>query len=182
MILGIGTDLANIDLFAAEDYDVIVTVGFAIGQATAEAAATYPDIDFIGVDQFQAEPVDNVAGLIFNEDKAGFAAGALVSLGAALGGTLGSMRRAATLPPAESMRPPAPPLYRRTRLSTSRIAAWLDQPTRIILRQIVRWPGRIKPGTVIDEALTSVDFLPTVLDLMGLELPPERTGESLIRR
>jgi putative ABC transport system permease protein len=40
------------------------------------------------------------------------------------------------------MRPPAPPLYRRTQLSRSRFAAWLDQPTRIILRQITRWPGR----------------------------------------
>jgi basic membrane protein A len=72
--------LANIDLFAEENYDVIVTVGFALGEATLEAAANYPDIDFIGVDQFQAEPVDNVAGLIFSEDKAGFAAGALAAL------------------------------------------------------------------------------------------------------
>ena len=44
---------ANIALFAEDGYDVIVTVGFAMGEATAEAAATYPDIDFIGVDQFQ---------------------------------------------------------------------------------------------------------------------------------
>jgi putative ABC transport system permease protein len=80
--------------------------------------------------------------LIFVPKPSSFAAGAMVSLGAALAGTLGSMRRAASLPPAEAMRPPSPPLYRRTRLSTSRIAAWLDQPTRIILRQIVRWPGR----------------------------------------
>ncbi len=80
--------------------------------------------------------------LIFEPKPSSFAAGALVSLGAALTGTLGSMHRAAALPPAEAMRPPSPPLYRRTRLSTSRLAAWLDQPTRIILRQIVRWPGR----------------------------------------
>jgi len=72
--------LANIDLFAEQDYDIIVTVGFALGEATLEAAANYPEIDFIGVDQFQAEPVDNVAGLIFAEDKAGFAAGALAAL------------------------------------------------------------------------------------------------------
>ncbi len=72
--------LANIDLFGEQNYDVIVTVGFALGEATLEAAAKYPDIDFIGVDQFQAEPVDNVSGLIFAEDKAGFAAGALAAL------------------------------------------------------------------------------------------------------
>jgi putative ABC transport system permease protein len=80
--------------------------------------------------------------LIYAPQPSTFAIGALVSLGAALAGTFGSLRRAAMLPPAETMRPPAPTLYRRTRLSTSRIATWLDQPTRIILRQIVRWPGR----------------------------------------
>lgn len=71
---------ANIALFADQGYDVIITVGFALGQATAEAAATYPDIDFIGVDQFQAEALPNVAGLIFPEDKAGFLAGALAGM------------------------------------------------------------------------------------------------------
>ncbi|MAT97718.1 MAG: BMP family ABC transporter substrate-binding protein [Anaerolineaceae bacterium] len=71
---------ANIALFADAGYDVIVTVGFALGEATLEAAATYPDINFVGVDQFQGEAVDNVAGLIFNEDKAGFLAGALAGL------------------------------------------------------------------------------------------------------
>jgi basic membrane protein A len=71
---------ANIGLFADAGYDVIVTVGFALGEATLEAAATYPDIDFIGVDQFQGEAVANVAGLIFSEDKAGFLAGALAGM------------------------------------------------------------------------------------------------------
>lgn len=71
---------ANIGLFADAGYDVIVTVGFALGEATLEAAATYPDIDFIGVDQFQGEAVANVTGLMFNEDKAGFLAGALAGM------------------------------------------------------------------------------------------------------
>jgi basic membrane protein A len=69
----------NIALFADQGYDVIVTVGFALGQATTEAAAQYPDVKFIGVDQFQAEAIPNVAGLIFSEDKAGFLAGALAA-------------------------------------------------------------------------------------------------------
>jgi basic membrane protein A len=71
---------ANIGLFADAGYDVIVTVGFALGEATLEAATTYPDINFVGVDQFQGEAVSNVAGLIFTEDKAGFLAGALAGL------------------------------------------------------------------------------------------------------
>ena len=41
---------ANIALFADQGYDIIVTVGFAMGEATIEAAGTYPDINFIGVD------------------------------------------------------------------------------------------------------------------------------------
>jgi basic membrane protein A len=72
--------MANIQLFADKGYDVIVTVGFALGAATIEAAAMYPEIDFIGVDQFQAETVDNVAGLIFAEDKSGFLAGVLAGM------------------------------------------------------------------------------------------------------
>ncbi|MGH2536212.1 MAG: BMP family ABC transporter substrate-binding protein [Candidatus Promineifilaceae bacterium] len=75
------TDYAtNIAQFADQNYDVIVTVGFALGEATLAAAAEYPEINFIGVDQFQATPVDNVAGLIFPEDKSGFLAGALAGM------------------------------------------------------------------------------------------------------
>lgn len=70
----------NIGLFADNGYDVIVTVGFALGQATLEAAAMYPDVHFIGVDQFQVETVASVAGLIFPEDRAGFLAGALAGM------------------------------------------------------------------------------------------------------
>ncbi len=80
--------------------------------------------------------------LFLHADPAVFGLGALVSLAAALAGTLGAVRRAALLPPAEAMRPPTPPVYRRGRLSASRPARWLDQPTRIVLRQIARWPGR----------------------------------------
>lgn len=70
---------ANIQLFADKDYDVIVTVGFALGEATLAEAANYPNINFIGVDQFQAEEVANVSGLIFPEANAGFMAGALAA-------------------------------------------------------------------------------------------------------
>jgi basic membrane protein A and related proteins len=72
--------MANIQLFADKGYDVIVTVGFALGAATIEAADMYPEIQFIGVDQFQAEAIDNVAGLIFAEDKSGFLAGVLAGM------------------------------------------------------------------------------------------------------
>lgn len=71
---------ANIGSFIDQDYDVVVTVGFALGEATAVAAGENPETYFIGVDQFQGEELENVAGLIFPEDQAGFLAGALAGL------------------------------------------------------------------------------------------------------
>lgn len=70
----------NIAAFGDLHYDVIVTVGYTLRDATIAAAATYPDTDFIGVDQYQAEPVDGVAGLNFPEDQAGFLVGALAAM------------------------------------------------------------------------------------------------------
>jgi len=70
----------NIAAFGDMKYDVIVTIGFDSAEATVEAAATYPDTDFIGVDQDQTEKVEGVAGLVFPEDQAGFLAGALAAL------------------------------------------------------------------------------------------------------
>jgi basic membrane protein A len=69
----------NIGQFISEGYDVVVTVGFALGEATVKAATDNPDIKFIGVDQFQAEELPNLAGLIFDEDKAGYLAGVLAA-------------------------------------------------------------------------------------------------------
>lgn len=76
------TDYAdNIAEFAEDGYNVIITVGFALTGATVEAANQYPDISFIGVDQFYA-PGDapaNVAGLVFHEDQSGYLAGVLAA-------------------------------------------------------------------------------------------------------
>ena len=69
----------NIAEFAENDYNIIVTVGFALGPATLEAAALYPDVLFIGVDQFQGEALDNVVGRVFHGDQAGYLAGVLAA-------------------------------------------------------------------------------------------------------
>jgi basic membrane protein A len=89
---------ANISLFAEAGYDIIVTVGFALGEATAEAAGTYPDIDFIGVDQFQGEAIPNMTGLVFNEDKAGYLAGVLAA-SLTQSGTIASVLGTDLVPP-----------------------------------------------------------------------------------
>ncbi|MBW1803160.1 MAG: BMP family ABC transporter substrate-binding protein [Deltaproteobacteria bacterium] len=72
--------MANIALFVKNGYDVIVTVGYGLSEATIRAAKKYPNVKFIGVDQFQTTPLKNVAGLIFHEIKAGFLAGALAAM------------------------------------------------------------------------------------------------------
>ncbi len=67
----------NLALFADKGYNVIVTVGWLMGDVTAAAAVLYPNINFIGVDQFNGSSAKNYTGLIFDEDKAGFLAGYL---------------------------------------------------------------------------------------------------------
>ncbi len=72
--------LNNIGQFTAKAYDVIVTVGFLMGEASIEAAKANPTTNFVGVDQFQGEAIPNLTGLVFPEDKAGYAAGYLAGL------------------------------------------------------------------------------------------------------
>ncbi|HRX80270.1 MAG TPA: sulfatase, partial [Pirellulaceae bacterium] len=43
---------------------------------------------------------------------------------------------------------------------------------------LVHFPGKVKPGTVINEALTSVDFLPTVLPMMGHKTVGREEGRN----
>jgi basic membrane protein A len=70
----------NIATFGDANYDVIVTVGFNLGEATVANAAKYPNVKFIGVDQFLEVDVANMAGLNFWEDQAGFLVGALAAM------------------------------------------------------------------------------------------------------
>ncbi len=78
----------NIATFAEAGYDVVVTVGFGLGEATMAAAQKYPNTYFIGVDQFQEWAIDddpnndvpNLVGLLFPEDQAGFMVGALAAM------------------------------------------------------------------------------------------------------
>lgn len=71
---------ANLNTCISEGYDAIVTVGFLLADATAVAAAANPDVYFIGVDQFFAEPLPNLVGLNFREDQAGFLVGVMAGL------------------------------------------------------------------------------------------------------
>ncbi len=87
----------NIDAFATEGYNVIVTVGFLMGDATAKKAMEYPNVKFAIIDNafFPTEGsatcpatakdcyadggLTNVTSLMFQEDEVGYLAGVLAA-------------------------------------------------------------------------------------------------------
>jgi arylsulfatase A-like enzyme len=44
---------------------------------------------------------------------------------------------------------------------------------------IFRWPGHIKPGTVSDDLICSVDLLPTICTATGAEIPKDRVIDGI---
>ncbi len=65
----------NITAMMEDGCDLIITVGFLIGDATAAAAEANPDQYFSIVDYAYDPPIDNVVGQIFMTDQAAFLAG-----------------------------------------------------------------------------------------------------------
>ncbi len=65
----------NIQEFINEGCDIIITVGFMLGDATKEYAQKYPDQKFAIVDFAYDPPLPNVLGLVFSVDEASFLAG-----------------------------------------------------------------------------------------------------------
>jgi basic membrane protein A and related proteins len=70
----------NLETILQSDPDVVITVGFLLGDATLQFAEANPEVSFIGVDQFQEEYPENYAGVLFREDQGGFLAGAMGAL------------------------------------------------------------------------------------------------------
>ena len=68
--------------------------------------------------------------------------GIIVSLAAALGGTLHAVYRAAREPVAQAMRPPAPARFRQTLLERAGLARLLSPGARMVWRQLERRPGK----------------------------------------
>jgi putative ABC transport system permease protein len=79
--------------------------------------------------------------IIFRPSGWVYAVAAGVSIGSALLGTARAVSRAVRLPPAEAMRPPSPTLFSRAGV-TAALERVFDQPTRMIFRQITRFPAR----------------------------------------
>ncbi|WP_119080356.1 sulfatase family protein [Chitinophaga alhagiae] len=45
---------------------------------------------------------------------------------------------------------------------------------------VIRYPGVIKPGTVVNELMTNIDWAPTMLDIAGVPAQPEMQGTSFM--
>jgi putative ABC transport system permease protein len=71
-----------------------------------------------------------------------FGVSAALSIVAAIGGSLLGVRRAVRLSPAVAMQPPTPTIFREGLLEQVNLARALDQPTRMIARNIQRFPLR----------------------------------------
>ncbi len=78
----------NIDAFVTDKYDLIIAVGFLMGDATAKKAKQYPDQKFAIIDNAYfpekagdpdpyAGDLKNVTSLMFAEDQVGYLAGVL---------------------------------------------------------------------------------------------------------
>ena len=69
-----------------------------------------------------------------------FGLGVAVTVAAGLAGSIGALRHAMRLPPAEAMRPEPQPRYRATLVERLGLQRHVSQPTRMILRSIERRP------------------------------------------
>ena len=43
---------------------------------------------------------------------------------------------------------------------------------------IIRYPGKIKPGIIVDDIITNIDFAPTLLEMAGIPVPEAVQGNS----
>ena len=69
----------NLNAFIEEDCDLIITVGYLLGDATKVAAEANPDIKFSIVDYNYDPAIPNVTGQVFNTDEASILAGYLAA-------------------------------------------------------------------------------------------------------
>ncbi|MBV7410654.1 BMP family protein [Maritimibacter sp. DP1N21-5] len=70
---------ANINSLISEQCDVIITVGFLMGDATKTAAEANPDVKFSIVDFAYDPTIPNVLGQVFATDQGAFLAGYLAA-------------------------------------------------------------------------------------------------------
>jgi basic membrane protein A and related proteins len=75
--------IPNLSSLARQNYDLVVAVGFLMGDATAKVAKSFPNVNFAIVDfpsgALKGKP-KNTHGLLFKEAEAGYLAGTMAGL------------------------------------------------------------------------------------------------------
>ena len=69
----------NIESAIDQDNDLIIGVGFQLGDAIKEASENYPDQKFAIVDSTYDEIPSNLTPILFNEKQAGYSVGVIAS-------------------------------------------------------------------------------------------------------
>ena len=67
--------IQNIETAIDQEADLIVGVGFQVGNAILEAAKAYPEQSFAAIDSTYKEELDNLRSITFNEEEAGYLTG-----------------------------------------------------------------------------------------------------------
>ena len=72
--------IPNLQTLADEGFNLIISVGFLMQEATATAAETYPDTNFAIIDAAFDPALPNAQGVLFKEQEAGYLVGYLAGL------------------------------------------------------------------------------------------------------
>ena len=71
--------ITNIETAIDQDADLVVGVGFQVGDAIKESAKAYPEQQFVTIDSTVEEDLDNVRNISFDEQQAGYLTGLIAS-------------------------------------------------------------------------------------------------------
>ena len=71
--------ITNIETAIDQESDLVVGVGFQVGDAIKEAAKAHPNQKFVTIDSTVEEGLDNIRNISFNEQEAGYLTGLIAS-------------------------------------------------------------------------------------------------------
>ena len=71
--------IQNIETAIDQEADLVVGVGFQVGNSILEAAKAYPEQSFAAIDSTYEEELDNLRSITFNEEEAGYLTGLIAA-------------------------------------------------------------------------------------------------------
>ena len=72
--------IPNLRTAAMQKYDLVISVGFLMGEVTEQVAREFPDVNFAIIDYAYESPPDNLQGIVFKEQETGYLVGYLAGL------------------------------------------------------------------------------------------------------